>query len=97
MWLMYSLKLTGTLWLLNLNNFKYIVFWTIYVNIILFEHSAPLKLPRHTKAAAAAAAAATAAAAAAETDLWLLAGTVCDRKNRHIPHCSLIFSKGTKI
>jgi hypothetical protein len=68
MWLMYDLKLITTLWLLNLNNLKYIIFLTIYVNIFLFEHSAPLELPRHVKAPAE------------EADVWLLAGTVCDTK-----------------
>jgi len=68
MWLMYNLKLITTLWLLKLNNLKYIVFLTIYVNIFLFEHWAPLRLPRHVKVAAP------------EADVWLMAGTVCDRK-----------------
>jgi hypothetical protein len=38
MWWIYNLKLIITLWLLNLNNMKYIIFLTIHVNIFLFEH-----------------------------------------------------------
>jgi len=71
MWLIYNLKLVIALWLLNLNNLKYIIFLTIYVNIFLFEHWAPLEFPRHMKAAATTAA-----------DVWLLAGTLCTRKQQ---------------
>jgi len=63
---MYNLKLITTLCLLYLTNLKYITFLTIYVNVLLSERWAPLKLSKYVKTAAA--------------DVWLLIGTVCDRK-----------------
>jgi hypothetical protein len=84
MWLIYNLKLITTLWLLNLNNLKYIIFLTIYINIFLFEHWAPLRLPRQVKAAAAA-------------FVWLLAILSVTGNNRQSPHFNLILAKTTKI
>ena len=64
---------------------KYIIFLTIHVNIFLFEHWAPLELPRHVKAAAAALA-----------DVWLLAGAVCDRKQQADSTLQLDLCKGNQ-